>query len=239
MSAEIATKAAAYVQSANIGTDRLATADITAGVEDAIRRFSGIDPRVVNGSVEGNGTPLYDLSGVSLTGWNEDFSEVLAVAYPWEDGGLSDETLDDDAWVVFGHPTNGKTLRLDTSPAAGSFMLISFSALHADGGTGTNPTVRPDKVDAVAKLAASNICLMMAARCADGKESTIGADSFNGVSQSSQWASLALKLEKEALGQIGSGDDAAEPEAASATFAYDRDLLAGHGYGRLTKGQRY
>lgn len=240
MSAEIATKAAAYVQSANIGTDRLPTADLATAVQDALRRFSAIRPRTAVKAIDGSGVSIFDLSGLSLTGWNENFSQVLGVVYPWEDDGLSDNELEADAWGEYLHPTNGKMLRLEVEPATGEQFLIAYSILHEDGtaSPAADPSVPADLVDAVAKLAAANACLMMAARCADGKESTIGADSWNGVSASSQWSALGLKLEKAALQAIGAGDEGTEAPAASATAAYDRDKLTGHGLGRLIFGRR-
>lgn len=234
---EIQAAALLYIQNANLpsGTSAWLTSDMqTRAVNDALAAYSRLFPRQLMDSTVGTGSVFVDLE--DLTGWVADFSDVLAVEYPYTEATLGDNELSPDDWRIVEHPTRGALLRFENAmPAASEAILVAFSVLHADGAT--TSTVRRDHVGPVATWAASYMALSLAARAASNKEITVGG-TWNGQSMSGVYTSLATKLRKEAEAALGIGTDAVESEAATVIQPMERRRLTSHPWGQLTHRRR-
>lgn len=225
MANEILTPAQHYITFSNLPTDFIIAAQMTSAVSAALTRFDDDHARVINGAITGDGTNAYDLS-TDLASWDEDSSSVTGVEYPYTLGEDNELKLTD--WSIEDDPTTGMTLCFPShTPAATETIKVTFVAPW------TEATVPSKYIQAVAKLAASNMALMIASRMAQSNESTIGADTFRHNSAARDWRDIAKDLEiqyKELLGLIA-GIAASSPKPASVDMQID--VGSGSGYGKV------
>lgn len=196
----------------------------------ALLRYDRDAPRSLLGSFVGDGTATYDLSAQSMTGWSEDSSVVAEVEYPYTLGSRGN-VLDWDEWVVQDDPTTGQTLLLiDRTPSASETIKVKFSAPHVETSVPTR------HISSVAKLAASGVARMFAARRAQGAESSLQADRTGGTTESEQWTKIADKLKSlymEELG-LGKGNGAGSAVPVAPGFGvFEVEEGSGHGIGKL------
>lgn len=239
MADEILTPALDYIAAANLPSGAVASEDWlpdqskARAVADALATHSRVHPHIKAKTSVCDGTGYLDLS--DLTGWDEGHSGVIAVECPYTSDTLGDNILHTEAWEVVIHPEDGKTLRfLETLPTVGDTVLIRFSSEYSEG------DVSPSHLGAVAKLAASNMALILSARASAHKDVTIGGN-WNASGVKSAYTELARTLRSEAMKDLGVGGEngnGADVGAACAIQAIDRDQLTTHGYGRLTRPRR-
>ena len=170
----------------------------------ALARYNADRPRIDVASIDGDGsTTSWDLSGeTNFTSWNESFSDVLRVAYPWT---VADESwLDNEAWSVVVHPTTGKTLLLTGTPDSGALIVVEFTTLW------TEVEVPANHRSAVAKLAAAHIARAFASRRAATGSGSLNAAVTLGVSESDRWGRMATSLEKAYTLEIAGDETAVE-----------------------------
>jgi hypothetical protein len=227
MANEVSTPAQLYIQAANLPTNWLPSGNITEAVAAAMARYDQDSPRVKYDEISGDGGQDYDLSAVAGS-WDEDSSQVLGVDYPWSLG--TDNELDWDDWEVWEDPTNGATLYFQNhTPAATESFRLQYTIAWTEG------TVPSKHLRAVAKLAASEMARMIAARRAQTSESTINADIVTGQSETQQWLTLAKALladyETEVLGASEEGE---ESKVGPGFGVFDLDPGSVHGYGKVT-----
>lgn len=199
------------------------TVDIPNAVTAALARYARTVPRTIVEKFTGTGASYYVLDDKLSAAWVDATCQVRRVAPAWTLGDPG--WLDGDDWEVVPDPANsGKhTLLLNCSPAATDTVVVEFTAPWDD-----SATVRADHRQAVASLAAATCCRGLAARLSPGTAPTIGADTFMGATQASQYLALAKQFERayaEAVGEPAGGLDAAGVAAASAEMSYDRGSL--------------
>lgn len=196
MADEILTPAKIYAQTGNLPTGVYVAGDMTEAVNAALRRLGKDHPRPLYGKITGDGTSVYDLSAANMTGWDEDESVVQEISYPYT---VADENiLATTEWYLVDDPDNGLSLVLaSASPAATETIRVKFT------GAWTEATVPSGWISAVAKLAAANYLVILAARYAQKGESTMTADTFNGQAASDAFIRLANKLESEYRDTVG------------------------------------
>jgi len=219
-----------YVNDAGLtGTFDPLVADKTRAVDDALREYTAARPRDKVATATVSADITIDLE--ALTDWAVGSSIVKTVwldwSGTWADVIKTPQSFDD--WDTIQNPTDGQEYLFWRvgAPAAAGTIGICFTALHVETSV---PVV--DR-QAVGKLAASNMCLMVAAHYAETSKSSIGADSFLGAPQSREWRDLARDLRKQYSDATGAGKDGIGIDFASASAAPDRDDLTGHDYGRL------
>jgi hypothetical protein len=236
---EILDPALDYIAAANLPSGALATEDWlpasmqARAVADALSTHSRIHPYSKSKVSIGNGTQYFDLS--ELQTWDDNHSGVVAVEFPYTSATIGQNVLHTEAWEVLEHPVDRKVLRFfEDTPAASEEFLVRFTSEYAEG------DISPAHVGPVAKLAASNMALALAARTSSHKEATVGG-SWNASGARTAYAELARTLRSEAMKDLGVGGEngnGTDVGAACAIQAIDRDQLTTHGYGRLTRPRR-
>lgn len=226
MANEILTPALQFISGVNLpttGDGFLPTVNQQTAVAAALERLDGGRPRVVWSAITAPGaTATFDLS--ALTGWVDTISEVRAVYWPWVLGNEDDSVLPREQWAIIQDPTNLDTLMLrECTPASGEKILVEYTILWTEA---TVPSTLKYKV---AKLAAANMCRMIAARMAQQNESTIQVDTFRGNTASGDWLRMAKEFEAEyerAMG--GAADDGLRPVSLTGSIDVRPDPF--HGY---------
>jgi hypothetical protein len=225
MADEIRTPALLYIQETNLPSGFLPTDNVDESVLAAIRKYSEDFPRDTYGAITGDETSVYDISAASITGWDETDSIVSHVYAPWS---LADKNeVANNEWSIEDDPTTGKNLVFtELAPDATETIRILFGGLYEESG------IPSRHLSSVAKLAASNMCRMIAARFAQQGESTIAADTFQSTTHADQWRSLAGDLESQYKKGVGMSTNGSGPEAASVEFAVDPE--SHYGMGKLS-----
>ena len=104
----------------------LAQADKDAALMQAAAFFSDDRPNVAVVDIDGAGS--FDLALPAL--WEEGFSHVESIEYPYLATNRGPELLDDDQWIIYQSPT-GKVLRLlDETPQSGEVLRLTYSRRH-------------------------------------------------------------------------------------------------------------
>jgi hypothetical protein len=201
-----------------------------AAIQEAVMEYSKHRPRIMVMDVAGDGA-TYDIplgTAPGPTDWIEDFSVVRQVEYPA--GEREPVYLEQDEWREYVKPTTGRVLRLiETTPATGESTRVTYSipqTVSADTGT-----IPDSDFYAVVQLAASYAAHGLAMFYAQQGDSTIGADSVDHKSKSSDYATRAKDLRALYFAHMGMKDERGAP-AASVHMDWDR--IPGHGDDYLT-----
>jgi hypothetical protein len=190
----------------------------------ALKKYSSARPRESVAEIDGNGTTDYALT--TLTDFSEGFSGVKQVEYP------VDTVLDDDDWSLI-RKTDGRYLRLASSPAATEKIRVLHTALHAcDDEQCSIPTFDEE---AVQMLAASFFCDMLAAYFAQTQDSTIGADSVDHKSKASEYAARARAYRQNYYNHLGFK----EGEKPPVSVTHNQDTRPSWQTDHLTHGRRW
>lgn len=198
--------------------------DYEIAIESALSTYSKHRPDERTSPISGNGGHDYSLPFDFIEG----FSRIVTIEYPVER--VPAEYVDDDGYTLY-KGTAGRKLRLlaDTPGSTEIFNLTYTVSREIEN-------VIPTDTDALAALAAA-ICLeILASAYAQTSDSTIGADSVNYKTKSSEFAARAKAMRKLYQQHLGVTDDSATP-AASAVRDLDGQNYPG-GTGRLTHGRR-
>lgn len=161
-------------------------------IQGALQRFSSDRPRrfAARYAAAGGSTYEYALATV-VSGWDDDWA-IDAVVYPT--GRQDRNPLPRDSWEVYRRHEDGAWyLRfLDDVPASGDYFGLEGRKPHvlADG-TDSITADNPRDVDAFCKLAAAEMCELIATNFAAKAQSTVGVDSLNAQSQSGTFAARA------------------------------------------------
>jgi len=199
-----------------------------AAIQEAVAEYSKHRPVVQVKDIAGDGA-TYDIplgTAPGPTDWCEGFSVVRQVEYPA--GERQPVYLEQDQWQEYVKPTTGRVLRLlVTTPATGESTRITYSILHTvSAATGTIPDA---DFYSVVQLAASYAAHGLAMFYAQQGDSTIGADSVDHKSKSSDYASRAKDLRALYFAHMGMKDERGAP-AASVQMDWDRSPGYGDDY---------
>jgi hypothetical protein len=213
MAGEIATAAKGYINGdALVTLGWISATQVTQCVTDAVARYGKAVPWVQCYQFTGDGTNVRAHN--TMTGFVVGYSEIRTVEVPFDE--IISHVLPDDEWESFLHPTRGWCLRFkDRAPSASEQVLVTFTVPWDDTGIVPAPCR-----SGVAKLAASLMCLTIAAYFAKGQDSTVSVDSFSGPTSSAEWRALARSLldayNAEVLGKGDAG--ASDVKAASSAI---------------------
>jgi hypothetical protein len=216
-------------------------------VAPALRRFTFDRPRERVAALDGDGATFRWDAVTGLPGWVDGYSRVRWVQYPYAATDPAVTRLEEgDDWVVLRGATGDTVLQLATPPGAGTGnLLVSYTA-----GYGSETDVAPDDVDALAALATSIACDLIAAYYANTVKSEGNYDPATSRELSQIWADRANDWMGRYRGALGRGGDtdaragaggggAATVSSRAVLFA-DLDTTDGVGGGWLThRGRRF
>lgn len=215
-------------------------------VAPALRRFTYDRPRERVAALDGDGTTFRWVATTDLPGWVDGYSRVRWVQYPYSATDPAIYRLDEgDDWVVLKGAAGTTVLQLATPPAAGTDnLLVAYTA-----GYGSESDLAPENEDALAALATSIACDLIAAYYANTVKSDGNYDPGAARDLSQIWADRAaswmsryqgmLGRAESTGGTAGGGQSAASGGGFSVLFA-DLDLPAGDNGPWLThSGRRF
>lgn len=205
--------------------------DKILAISQAIKEHSKHRPLIVVEDVAGDGGFDYALSG--LASWSDGFSVIKTVEYPVDDTDNTPNMLQDGEWIIYEKPA-GKMLRfLSDVPTATEDFRVTHTAVHTCTGSGC--TVKSFDDEAVQVLAASYFCDMLSTYYTQSQDSTIGADSVDHKSKSSEYAKRARRYREVYSQHTGIKPGQAPP----ASVTMDQDKAGSWGADKLTHKQKY
>lgn len=238
------TKAESYVQDDATRITHTDPGDFGTAIDRALERYSQDKPRRIYATASGDGS-TYEFS--VPTGWVEDVSELLEVHYPdppatgqREPNVIFDASAPNEPATVrpLKNASGVTKLRfMEDTPVSGTnnvrFVFTGLHSVHATDATLT--TVYGSDEEALAMLAASVACEMVASKYAETKDAALGVDSVDFRSKSTEYAARARQLLKGYQTHMGIGLDE-PPRAASGTADWDQAMI--HGGDRLIHRRR-
>jgi hypothetical protein len=199
-------------------------------IQEAVRRYCRVEPRVIVEDETGDGTR--DLAVSLLASWVEGLSVIKQVEYPVTATDVEPPVLEQDEWRMYQTPA-GKVLRfLKDVPTAAQTVRITYTTLHTADETGL--TIPETDFDAVANWGASLCLRSLAHRYAQSAEPTIGADSVRHDSLSERYARRARELWKDVANNLGISED----ETAAGTVIAEWPAGTSFGFDWLTHERR-
>jgi hypothetical protein len=187
--------------------------DFAAAVSAALARYSRHNPKKAVDDLTGDGSHDLDLPD----DWETDFSTIISVEYPVDE--VPAELVDDRDWSLYLSP-DGLVLRLSQNePAADESVRLTYtvSRLEADVPSGDQ--------DAVACLAASFCCELLASIFGYSGDSTIAADSVDHKSRGAVFAARAKRMAALYYQHMGVDPDASAPGAMTMAPAPDAENI--------------
>lgn len=186
-----------------------AQGDLDRAIASAVEQYSKDRPR--NRTAQADGTGAFDyLLATVAPGYDEAFSNLLDVVYPWLVTDQRLNVLEKDSWVVIMLPA-GLTLKfLDVAPTASQDFLVLYTCPHTL--TVAASSIPPSDDEAVKDLSAAYALDAMAAYFLQLAEASITADSVDRRSRSDQARSVAEVYRKRyaqkiQAGGVGAGGD--------------------------------
>ncbi|HEY4145173.1 hypothetical protein [Pinirhizobacter sp.] len=189
-----------------------------AAIDAAFARYSAVLPRNVVVDLTSTGGQRIELpAGFTME------SIVTAVEFPV--GEIPPVELELADVRVYAAPTQ-RFLDLPAITLTGDVLRITYTAVHLVDGA--DDTVPPAHRQAVASLAASNLCGQLASYYSSELESTISADAVNYKDKAQRFRQRAKDLEADFTEVVGDAPSDRN-KAASATVALERrNALGGH-----------
>jgi len=169
--------------------------DLTNSCTEALNRYSKARPMEAVVDVAGSGTHDVALPN----GWVEGFSSILQVEYPVDQ--IPAETIDHKDYSIYATPAGKKLRILTVTPDTTETVRQTYTILH------TEDSVPVPDLEAVANLAASICCRILAGALSNTNDPTIQADVVNYRSKSGEFTRLANELEKLYKSHLGIKDD--------------------------------
>lgn len=181
--------------------------DYDNAITAALKRYSTHRPRLIVEDIAGQDGPDIPLP----TEWSEGLSLIRDIEYPV--GYVPSSMIDARDWRFYRTPSDCFIRFTDGSPAADETVRVTHTAVHAD-----ESTVAATDLEAVANLAASICCRILAAQYGNTSDPTIQADSVNYRSKTDEYRRLADSFEQLYNQQLGIRTADSTP-AAMATAA--------------------
>lgn len=173
----------------NTATEQLLTdTEIGQFVDQAVRRYSRIRPNTKVEDVTADGTSYLALPSA----YDLDFSRLVQVETPT--GNTPPTIIDHRFYALYQNPTAWKLLWLDTIPASGDTVRMTYTIPRVlDAASAASTTVADVDFEAVCALAASYAALAIAGKYARTSEAILSADTVNYRTKTMDWTSVAGK----------------------------------------------
>lgn len=205
----------------NVETTDLGTTEITANIQDAVRKYSKVRPLEKVDDVAGNGGYVYDLP----SDWDEDFSIFQKIEYPA--GNQEPTIIQPEAYMVYKDASTKKLHFLEISPSSGYTIRRTYTKLHTV--SVSTSTIRDSDFDAVCSLGAALSCFDLSRRYAQDTESLIGADAVDRRGKSGKYADRARELLKEFKDHVLGAEESIAPAIAlkefDSTYGWNEDFI--------------
>lgn len=198
--------------------------DIGVAAGLAVARYSLDRPREIVEDLAPSGTDTLPLP----TLWQDDFSHVVSVEYPF--GLFPPEFLDNDLHLVYQAPT-GKVFRLGLVPTSG--VRATYTIAHTLNDTVDTLPIKHR--EAIACWAAAFCYDQLAGYYAGATDTMMQADSVRRNEQSRDYAKRAETLRKRYINELGLEDK----KNAAAGMVVDLDLKTSYGTDRFTHRNRF
>ncbi len=185
-------------------------ADYADLVSAALARYSKDRPLTSFADFAGDGVTFdFPLPG----DWDDSLSIVRAVEYP--QGERKPSYLRRSYWTIYGKGTPAEKFRLlYHTPQKGKKLRLFYTLGHTAGDARTS--VPGNDLTAVAWLAASEGCHLLARRFAQSSNPTLAADSVDYPNKAREYTRLARELERKYQTHIGQKEgEVAGPTGAS------------------------
>jgi hypothetical protein len=220
------------------GAGVLTAADRDDAIYQAVKqRYSKDRPNQIVTDVTADGTSFLPLAASYEIG----FSVITALEYPI--GSVPPNLIEPEDWEMYQSPSGWKVMLKATTPPVLSLVRMTWTQRHisgntvAPGQTGAVTTSVPDAdFEAVSDYAAALCAEKLAARYAQMRDSTIGADVNNYGSKAQDCLKLAGALRKRYDNHVGADEDHNKTAPALATG--DMELRQTSGVDRLTHRRR-
>jgi hypothetical protein len=210
--------------------DEFSSSNRETQIKAAVERYSRDKPDRLTKDITGDGGKFYNVTG--LTGWIEDFSEVLTIEYPPATVAsdetpqtLSNEDWRDDYW----DSTNRYIFFPNHAPASTETFRVTYLAPYPFASSAFATPAQD--FYAICNLAAGLICQALAAKYSRTTDSTIALDAVDHPSRGREFAArakefIALYEDQLGLKRTGAGREAARQEPPSGAFV-DWDTAPG------------
>jgi hypothetical protein len=216
----------------------LTTTDREDAIAQAVKqRYSKDRPNTIVTDVTADGTSFLPLP----TGYEVGFSVITQLEYPI--GSVPPNLIEPEDWEMYQSPTGWKVMLKATTPPAADLVRVNWTQRHvagntvAPGQTGAVATSVPDAdFEAVSDLAAALCAEKLAARYAQLRDATIGADVNNYGSKAQDCLKLASALRKRYDNHVGADED--NNKTAPALAVGDMELNLSAGIDRITHRRR-
>jgi hypothetical protein len=216
----------------------LTAADRDDAINQAVKqRYSKDRPNQIVTDVTADGTSFLPLPGSFEIG----FSVITALEWPI--GSVPPNLTAAEDWEMYQSPAGWKVMLKANTPPLSGLVRVTWSQRHvagntvAPGQTGGIATSVPDAdFEAVADYAAALCAEKLAARYAQMRDSTIGADVNSYGTKAQDCLKLAAALRKRYDNHVGGDED--HNKTAPALAVGDMELIQGSGVDRLTHRRR-
>ena len=158
--------------------------DYDSAITSALKRYAKHKPRVLVSDLPGTGSNDLALP----VSWSEGLSGVQSVEYPV--GNVPECLIDVRDYKLYQNPSGQQLRLLTVQPTVSETVRLTFTGLHSD-----ESTVAIADLEAVANLAASICCRMLAAQYGNTNDPTIQADVVNYRSKTDEYRRLADSFE--------------------------------------------
>ncbi|WP_447978084.1 hypothetical protein [Candidatus Nitrospira bockiana] len=208
---------------------RFTVAQKDDAIFQAVKRYATIRPVLAVQDYAGDGA-TYDFALPS--GWVAEFSTIRALEYPADQRKPS--LLEDDEWQFYQTTAGTKLRLLDTTPATGKTLRVTFTKLHVVDANGS--TIPAHDEEAVADLAAAIGLRALAAIYSGTVDATLAADTVDYKSKAAEYSKRADELEARWRDHLGLDR---ESDAKAASHFIDVDQTDSLGRDKLTHPNRY
>ena len=158
-------------------------------LSQALQEYSRRLPYVKTAVLTGDGSTI--LFAVP-TDWQLGWSHIVTVEYP---AGADEPTyLSTASWSLYQNTDNTLKIRLLTAPASGETARVRYTTVHSVGETSASTSVPSIHDAALATLAASYACQMLAVHFAAQSDSSFVADTTDHSGRSQRYADRAKDL---------------------------------------------
>lgn len=164
----------------------LQSADLDFAIQEAVKRYSRIRPRVVVADLAGDGSYDYDMPAA----FDPDLGQLKEVEYPA--GEREKRVVDELDWTLYRSPAGLKLRFLAHTPEAGETIRVTFTARHTVDAVST--TVPEPDHDVITLVSSGIACESLASHYSNAGDSTIQADSVDHRSKAGEYATRAKRF---------------------------------------------
>jgi hypothetical protein len=208
--ASITAKAQAKLKDA---ASKLQTADWTAAIAAAVLEYSRARPRMLAEAVIGADAFDYLLDGDTpkLTAWQDAFSRIDSILYPYTEGERGNPELERTAYSVL-HLPAGLTLRFtEHTPSSSESFLVTYTTPHTlSESASTHPAADDEALSDIAAACGADI---LTGYYTQSTDSSLSGDVVNRLTKAQEYRALAKEWRARAEQRMGGASSDETPPA--------------------------